>query len=422
MRVVFLRNTIALHKYGTHSHSARRSSCAAITGRISSHGFPYYMSPARICTITLALAVSLFAIGCDDPSNVGLDVIGDVGGDPIIEDFAPEIGLAASRDEVTGQNSRILVGQVNDPLLGTVRAHAYVDFGTLVGSANFREGTVASATLNLRRDYVFGDTLGTVDLRLYDMPEEWAAQGATSDTTLVAGDFIASYTVSVSDTIVSLPLPASWVAANDTTLRSDVFPTVFHGFHLEAQSGTAVVGYAAGQSSLRAVAGTDSVTFPQSRNLTTTERLSAPVESESYAVLQSTAGPIVALDYDLSSVAGEFALNRASLRIQDDSLAAFAARPANFQRTRPSALNLYFRTHDDNLLLIETTARQDNGDFHFRSSDLYFLVSQILRGQRQPGTFELRTPSNPNTLDYVLIRQGDESQPRLRLVLTPLLD
>jgi hypothetical protein len=99
-------------------------------------------------------------------------------------------------------------------------------------------------------------------------------------------------------------------------------------------------------------------------------------------------------------------------------------------RTRPQNLNLYFRTPEGTMLLIERAPRQENGDFYFRSGDLYLLMDQIMRGQREPGTFELRTQQIPsatsaagiNTLDVMLIRREEGQRPDLRLVLTPLLD
>lgn len=379
------------------------------------------MFVVRLRAIALALVVSVVALGCEDPSNVGLDVVGEIGGDPVIRTLAPAIGVPPT-EEVTGNNARFLVGHLADPLLGAVRANAYVDFGAMVGSTSFRAGTVSSASLEMRRNYFAGDTLGTIEISLYDMPAEWNAQGATSDTSLVHGDLISTYTISAQDTVVTLPLPQSWIAANDTTLRSEAFTSVFHGFHLEANAGNSILGFATTQTSLRAVAGTDSVSFPRVRDLTTTERLSDPSGSEDYVVLRATAGPIIELGYDLGDVIDQFAVNRATLRVREDSVRAMSDLPPHFVRPRPTLLNLYFRTHDGNLLLIETAARQDNGDFFFRSTDLFVLAEQLVRGQREPGTFELRLPSTPNTLDHLLVRRDEGADPGLRLVLTPLLD
>jgi hypothetical protein len=371
-------------------------------------------------------------LGCDDPSAVGLDIIGEIGGDPVIVDLPATISHLDGVNQFTGQNSRFLIGQVDDPIFGTFRTHAYIDFGAMLGATAFRENTVTSAYLTLRRDYLYGDTLGTVSIDIFDMPAEWSAQGATADTSLAYGELVASYTVSAQDTLVTLQLPQTWVAANDTTLRSTVFATVFHGFHLKARSGSTVIGYAAGLSSLGATTASDTVTFPQilGRNLTVRERLTQPVESADVIPYQSTVGPQVSLSYDLAELVDQFAVNRGTLRVREDSLRIQQSAPADFVRTRPQNLNLYFRTPEGTMLLIERAPRQENGDFYFRSGDLYLLMDQIMRGQREPGTFELRTQQIPsatsaagiNTLDVMLIRREEGQRPDLRLVLTPLLD
>jgi hypothetical protein len=377
---------------------------------------------ARFRTIALALLVSIAAVGCENPTSVGLDVIGEIGGDPVIRSLDPNLESRTAFEEVTGQNQRILVGHVNDPILGAIRADAYLDFGAMVGTATFRDNEVVWAALELQRDYAVGDTVLPIEVSLYDMPAEWNAQGATSDTSLVRGGYIGTFSVSPFDSVITLPLPQDWIARNDTTLRSTSFPEVFHGFMLEAPDANAVFGFRAGNATLRAATAVDSVFFPQSRNLTTTERLTQPNESADYTVLQGTAGPIITLNYDLQGIRNEFGLNRATIRVREDSVAAMSQLAPHFHRSRAERLNLHFRTHDGNLLLVETASRQENGDFLFRTSELHFLMDQLLRGIRQPGTFELRLPSNPNTLDHLLIRRGEDVDPTMQLVLTPFLD
>lgn len=389
------------------------------------------MSLARSALFLAALITPLLLLGCDDPSAVGLDIIGEVGGEPVIVDLPPTVNDVTVVDQVTGQNPRVLVGHVEDPLFGTFRTHAYLDFGQMLGAEGFREGTVTSAFLTLQRDYLYGDTLGTIEFDLFGMPGEWAAGGATADTSLAYGDFVASYTVSAQDTLVTLQLPQTWVAANDTTLRSTDFPNVFHGFHLRARGGNTILGYAAGLSSFGATTAADTVSYPQVRNLTIRERLTPPGDSGDATPYQSTVGPLVSLSYDVADLVDQFAVNRGTLRVREDSLRIQQSAPAHFVRTRPANLHLYYRRADGLLQLVESSPRQENGDFFFASANLYLAMDQIMRGQMEPGSFELRTQLAPavndpqigiNTLDVMLIRQEEGLRPDLRLVLTPLLD
>jgi hypothetical protein len=386
------------------------------------------MSLARSAFLFAFLIAPLLFAGCDDPSAVGLDIIGEVGGDPVIMDVPPVITQLETAGELTGQNSRVLVGHVEDPLFGTFRTHAYLDFGAPLSGSTFREGTINSAYLRLERSYVYGDTLGSIEVDVYGMDAEWGSQGATADTSIAYSSLIASYTISAHDTLVTLQLPPDWVAANDTTLRSEAFSSVFHGFHLRARGGNAVVGYSAGLSFLGATTAADTVSFPQVRNLTVRERLTDPQPTGNVVAYQSLVGPGVALSYDTSELIERFALNRGTLRIREDSLQILLA-PVNFVRTRPQTLTLFYRTVENVLLPVETAPRQDTGEFVFRSGELYLMIDRILRGQIRPGRFEIRTqqPATAtqglgiNTLDVLLIRQ-DEGRPDLRLVLTPLLD
>lgn len=382
--------------------------------------FPSHMLVLRRLPF-LALAVLVLA-ACEDPTNVGIGLIGDRGGEPLVEVRDPSTLQSVDSAPVTGNSDQTLVGQVIDPLLGSIQANAYVDFNAPIAAGGFREGVADYAALELQRSYVFGDTTGTFTISLFEMEDEWSAQGSRADTTLPHGDLISSYTLSAADSIISLPLPSDWVAENDTTLRSASFATVFHGFYLEATSGEAVIGFASSGTNLVAAAGTDTVRYTMARNLTTTTRAEATETPEHLTLVQAAAGPALEVSYDLQDLRDDgHSLNRATLRVQVDTLASTEGLPPNFVRPVTERLNLYMRRADGTALLVETATRNQN-EFAFGSTDFQTLMDQFILGAIEIEAFELRAPSSPNTLNHVLVRADENNRPRLTLTVTPLLD
>ena len=187
------------------------------------------------------LLASLSVAACEDPSNVGVGLVGEGGGEPVVE----RVELAEFEDvegtDVTGGTQLVLAGRVNDPLLGTLSATGHLDFDAVGGAdvAGFRDTTLASATLQLVPNYAYGDTTTEVTLQLSSVPDEFNAAGATADTTLPAGEPIATFRFAPTDTLVSVPLPEAWIAANDTTLRSTRATSIFHGFQIAPAPGSA---------------------------------------------------------------------------------------------------------------------------------------------------------------------------------------
>lgn len=357
---------------------------------------------------------------CEDPTSVGIDIIGDRGGEPVVREVEPSVFAAAAVPEVTGNNERSLLGYVADPVLGTIRSNAYLDFAPPGSATDFRAGTVDFASLELRRTYVFGDTLGDVTVSLYDIAEDWSAQGATQDTSFARGDHIATYTFSAADSLVQLELPEDWVARNDTTLRSSTFSTVFHGFYIEGESGEAVIGFSSSGTQMRAAAGADSVVFALARNLTTVETQGDVPEER--ILVQGASGRALEAEFDVQELRDLYALNRAVIRLREDSLLSESALPPDYVRPRARQLNLFVRLPDGNLLLADSATRTEDGEFVFRSTEFQVLLDQFLRGNQDIDGFVFRVPTSPNSLDHVFIRADEAASPRLTLTLTPLLD
>lgn len=234
----------------------------------------------------LALAVLLFA-ACDDPSNVGLGLVGDEGGTPeIVRVSLPLASL--DQAERTGNANQSLAGITDDPVLGTIRAAAYLDFGsasvlnTNSTLSDFRASNVVGVTLELPVSYRYGDTLSTVRYALRSITAPFVATGAESDTSFAVGDVITTFEAQANATTVSVALPDDWVARLDTTLRGSNFLNTFNGFYLEPLSGNAVLGFrqfsvsAQSLASLTARSASDTVRYVANTGVTTISRSGAP--------------------------------------------------------------------------------------------------------------------------------------------------
>lgn len=387
------------------------------------------MKPVPLFALAGAL---LLLTACEDPSNVGLGLVGEGGGEPVVQrvDVSPFEAVAAARD-VTGNRQRLLAGRVADPLLGTISATGYFDFTALDGDdvGGFRDTTLVSATLQLTPDYVYGDTTSPVTFTLRSVPEELDAADAPADTTLPEGDVITSFSFVPTDSLVSVPLPASWIAENDTTLRSEQVTSVFHGFELAPASGTdgAVVGFNQAGSRLQAVAGADTVSFGAAGNntgvksITNLARAGEPALPADRVLLQDGLGPRVRLSLDLSEadLLGE-ALNRVALHLYPDTLALDGS--SGFYRPRPPALALYGVLEDGTEAEVATAVLDEAGRYAFSSNDLRAILQGALLGEETFDHYEIVVPSVVNTISPVLFYGpgSGETAPQMQLVVTEI--
>lgn len=379
--------------------------------------------PSLRLLVASLIGIAAFSLSaCDDPTSVGTDIIGDRGGVPQVHDLSPISIESSTLPPITGNNERTLLGYLDDPVLGTIRAHAYVDFSAPTGAGDFRDGTVSWAEIQLTREYVIGDTVGNIHINLYDMPEDWNPQGGTADTSFTHSTQVTSYTFSAADTLIALELPHDWIARNDTTLRSTSFANVFHGFYFEASAGDAVLGFSASGTTLRAASGADTVTFAMARNLTAIDHQDPADLPPGRVIVQGTGGRALDTEFNMDPLRDNYALNRAVLTVREDSLTSKSLLPHGYIRPRASQLNLFARLGNGTVAQVDAAFRNEDGEFAFQSSDLRSLVDQYLRGEADVEAFLLRIPSTVNSLDHLLIQSETTNVPRLTLTLTPLLD
>ncbi len=380
----------------------------------------------RIDWIIGALLIGLAStlIACEDPSNVGIGLVGEEGGTPFIVDIPGATVSAEPTHDLTGNAARFLTGSVFDPLLGTTTATAYVDFFA-TASADFQASTVDTVVLRLKRDYLYGDTTATITLMLRAMPEDWSAEDVPADTTLEPGDVILEgFTFSAADTLIEVPLPADWVAANDEVLRSDDFLTAFNGFQLTTTAGNAVVGFNGDDSSLLAVtASEDTTIFSITKNLSTyVQQADGADLPPDVLLIRDGTGPMGRLTFDFArDSTRQQVLNRVVVQLPavEDVLAANT--PANFHRPLLSTLNL--RGVDEtsgNAATLVSSATLSDGVIAFESADLRTIVQRLLFDETPITHFTIEAPATDNTLNVLLVRiPPAEDAPRARLTLTP---
>lgn len=368
---------------------------------------------------------------CEDPSNVGLGLIGEQGGNAEVEVVTPSTFESTPAEDLTGNTVRVLAGTVNDPLLATISATGYLDIGSRSTTIS---DPITEASLRLVPDYLYGDTTAIFTLTLREMPEEWEATGRNADTTLVAGAELAQVTFAASDTLVVVDLPQAWVEANDAFLRDTTFFAEVHGFQLDVSGGNAVVGFDSGTSRFRTIAA-DTVDFRFGKTLTSLARTGTPAVPPNRVLLQDGVGPAVALNFDFDAALPDGAVNRAILRAFADTLALGQDAPPNFVRPSIERLQLIGIDEDGEEFLLYRASfvaekvEFDSARLGIGSAD-NFSVDRILLGQMiqeailgnpRFARLRLEVPAGLNSISALFLydQQSGETAPAAVLTLTP---
>ncbi len=379
-----------------------------------------YCRKLFLSPVTAALFL-LFLTACEDPSNVGIGLIDEQGGEPVSVVIPASTFENEPHDDETGGSARILAGIVHDPALGTISAKGYIDFSIPASVPNgLRDNPVTRAELRLVNNYVYGDTNATVTLRVFEMPAEWEDDGATADTSFTIGPQIHEFSFSARDSLVVVRLPSEWVTANDTTLRSTRFNTSFHGFHLAPVSENAVVGFNGVNSVFRVVAGSDSVAYTLTKSTSTFERSGEPQLPENMLLIQDGLGPAAAItiDFEAADVLNH-AINRSLFRLKADTTALASQTPPGFHRPNLRLLELYaVNAAGQEAAIGNPYEMNEDGVFDISGSALTTLVQQILLNKINVTRFILRPPANRNTLDPVFIAGLSDSTSAPHVVLT----
>lgn len=380
-------------------------------------------------TLVLVCAGALLLLAaCEDPSNVGLGVGGDLaGGEPVTVRLTPTTFESETFEDLSGNLSRVLVGDVQDPILGRMTARGYFD----VVSPNltpdaFPEGPIEYAELRLFPDYTYGDTLQSASFALNDMPSEWEGAGLTTDTTLTGGAFIRDFSLTPADSVVNVPLPEAWIMENSEVLRdtSDAFPDRFHGFQVVPNGGSAIVGLDAGRSQLRLVVDGDTTAFGVGETFSELSRDEGSASLPANRLLvQDGFGEGLAIDFTFPDSLRDRPVSRAELVLPTDTLSLLSEPNGNANFVRPTSTSFSLvplLPSGEIASAFSPTYSSSEGTIIFRQGARQIFESELL-GQPQVDQFRLILAPGTLTIAPALVYGPEapaENVPQLILTVT----
>ena len=364
------------------------------------------------------LLMPFLALACtDSSSNVGLGLLG-VDTLPNAQSVQPSEFSTSSFQDITGGAPRVLAGIVQDPLVGRIDAIGYVDFTGVLSATD--TGTITEVELQLSRNYVYGDSLESITVDIYDLVSDWNPAGLQVDTVLEAGDLITTVDFAVNDTSVTVPLPASWLDANRSTLRDADFDSLFHGFKLVGTGGNAITGFRPVGSSLRLLMSEDTTLFALNRTFTGIKRSGTLTLPENTVLFQDGAGPAIKFNFDLTEFK-EAPVNGAVITVHADTIESKLA-PANFVRPLAKEFLLVAVPVDstDAATFLAQTSLEETGVYEFASVDLTTFFERVFFGTETYSHLELRAPVPDNTLNAMLLHDvsADDLAPQVLIVVS----
>ena len=363
---------------------------------------PDVLSQNRVCvktalpTLLVFVCMGFLLAACDDPTNVGGDLLGAAGGDPVTTVEPLSSLRAVELTQSPDRPLRVLAGMVDDPVLGQYEVQGYFDI-TAVTSDDFQAGNVEAVELRLRRTYVYGDSTSELRAVLREINEDWGTDDISTGTSFATGPIITEFTFSATDTLVVVPLPDSWVSEHDPLLRDSDFGNLFHGFRIDPVEGNAVVGFGPLGTTLFATTGSDSISYPLGKAYPFAQR-SVPVDiPENRFLMQAGSGPLPEFSLSVSSdiyTSGEpFSVNRATLTLWADTL-SFQNTPAHFERPLLRTLDLYARVSGDSAYALAGRSTMDSqGRFVFEGTVLVRNIEEYITEDIE---FEIRMPDPEN--------------------------
>ncbi len=388
----------------------------------------------RVSALVQATAgLALLALSaCQDPSTVGLGLIDDDASNPNVRVLAAtsvdtvgfDLVTSGLADLATPTQARVLVGSVLDALYGDATATAYVDAIAPTLPSGFGDRPVTRVTLELRRDYVYGDTTTALPVELRQVTATWSPTGLPADTTLATGELLTTTTMTASDTLAVFTLPATWVAANDSLFTSTAFASSFEGFELRTPTvpgAGAVVGFnvaAASGSVLRVATARDTVSFRLSEVFSRVTRGAAGLAPMGRRLLRAGVGEGLRFVFDYTGVL-QLPLAQAVFRLPIDR--TLAGPTGAFVRPLASEVALFVRPRTGDPLFVTTVRTVGTGDARTVSnSSLTSLVQSLLLDAASYRDFQVRFPTTPVSLDVLpLVIDGatPATQPRLSLTV-----
>ncbi len=388
---------------------------------------------------TVGLALVLLS-ACQDPSTVGLGLIDEDSPNPNVRTIEAASVDTVRYDLVTSgiadgtppTQSRVLVGSVHDALYGDAEARAYVDASAPTLPSGFRERPITRITLELRREYAYGDTTTALEMELRRVTGTWSPTGLPSDTTLGTGDLLTTATTTGRDSVVVFTLPPAFVAANDSLFKSATFGSSFEGFELRpvtpAGAGavygfnvTGLSGIPARRGFIRVATARDTVAFPLSEVYTRLTSGTPGMAPMGRRLVRAGSATGIKLTFPFESLA-RLPVSQATLRLPLDP--ALAGTDGPFKRPLARFGTLFLRETTGPAGYI--TPLQAVGSTDLRTTapvELTRFVQQLVLGQRTFRQFEVRfadvLQSSTVSLDVLpVITDGTTPTTRPRLAVT----
>ncbi len=373
-----------------------------------------------------ALAVGIMCVfmACEDPTNVGLGLVGDDSGQPLTEALDLEAFAPADEVGIVDNLGQVLAGRVDDPSLGTTHAVAYFDVRTNTNQTiDYRNGPVERAILELEVSYVYGDTLSEMTFALHEVLSEFSGFQSTADSIPTVGPELLQFSMMPTDDVVTVELPASWVDQYDADLRTPDFGQAFAGFQLQHLEGNAVVGFhnvVTRNTRIRSIVGVDTVNFVAEKSITTLEKESDSNLPAGRIGIQDGIGPKVSFTFAIDSLQG-VALNRAAIRNKTDNDAL--ETPTDFYRPPITDLALHGVLSDSSSALLAIGTLDDDGNFSFVSETFHVVLQSFLLGGTPYESYEIRFSSaSANSIDTVVLHdnQAESDPPQIYITYTDL--
>lgn len=391
----------------------------------------------RFAQASAAVAALLALAACQNPTGVGVGLLDEDAANPALRTVtatttdtteATLITAGFASAQSAQPQRRVLTGRVQDARFGDAVATAYID---AVQPSNLPDGfegaTATSVTLELLRDYAYGDTTSVLPIEIRRQLGNWGPEGLPGDTVLATGDLITTVDVDLSaaDSLVTITLPADFLAANPTLFTGSDFGTAFEGFALSvADMGNpmpgAIVGFDmfSSRSRLRVATAQDTVTYPLAEVYTLLTQSAPTMPPADIVPYRSGAPTALAIGLDLSSV-GTVPLARAVLSLPLDRS---VAREGSFVRPIPAAVGVFGVSASGTRTFLSDLSTTVAGDPRTVSSAAITLATQsLLLGQPSFDHLEIVFRPSPLSLDVFPVgRVGTDRAPRLLLtVVTP---
>ena len=376
-------------------------------------------------SVALSLLV-LLASACEDPSNVGLGLLDDAGGDPIVA-IAPFSTFESEVQEgISSGDNEVLVGRVNDPLLGEITAEGYLDFFSAVLTTAYEEAQVDTVLLRLTPVYVYGDTLEEVSIEVHEVQEEFQVLGTTRDEIPpVSTTPLLNFSFMPTDTLVVVPMPDEWITQRQADLKTTDFSDLFFGLKMTSTGGNAIIGFdnTSNISSLQGIAAGDTVNYFAQKSFTDFARLTEPQIPADRILIQQGTGPHLRVNFDLTQLQ-EVGLNRAALRLDVDTTLLDQNLPTGFVRPEVSSVSLFGVFEDSTFFRVANDIPvASDGSLVIETLDFRNFVQESLLGTDVFEEYELRfTSALVNTVNPIVFHDttSADKPPSLILTYTPL--